>query len=163
LITLAGRGDHCQPSSERGIQIADELGFVTDAKLEPAPIQSPRIPILIAAHRPRMLRVAARHADQWDSYHEMADSPTAGLEMPIAEQMRLLDDECRAIGRDPATIRRSTWTTGEALESADAFRDFATQQLGLGFTDVSVLLPERPDENVLRQIADDILPTLRAS
>ena len=133
---------------------------VTDATLEPGPIQ-PRIPILIAAHRPRMLRVAARHADQWDSYHEMEESPTAGWTMPIKEQMAILDDECRAIGRDPTEIRRSTWTTGEALASADAFRDFASRQIELGFTDVSVLLPEVFDQAVLREIADEVVPSLR--
>ena len=135
---------------------------VTDAPLEPRPIQAPRIPILIAAHRPRMLGVAARCADIWDSYHEMADSPTAGLKMPIEEQMRHLDEACLAIGRDPSEIRRSTWTTGEALASADAFREFITRQLELGFTDVSVLLPELVDERVLVTIARDVLPELRS-
>ena len=41
-----------------------------DAHLEPRPIQRPRIPILVAAHRPRMLRIAARYADQWDTFAE---------------------------------------------------------------------------------------------
>lgn len=134
---------------------------VTDAPLEPPPIQQPRIPILIAAHRPRAIRVAARHADQWDSYHEMDDSPTAGWTMSLQDQMGILDAECHAIGRDPATLRRSTWTTGEPLASADAYRDFATRQLDLGFTDISVLLPERPDPKVLEQVARDVLPHLR--
>lgn len=134
---------------------------VADAPLEPAPVQTPRIPILIAAHRPRMLRIAARHADQWDSYAEMADGSTAGVQMSVAQQMRVLDAECRAIGRDPGEIRRSTWTTGEALDSPDAFRDFATRQLSLGFTDVSVLMPESVNEGVLTKIAGDVLPELR--
>jgi hypothetical protein len=81
--------------------------------------------------------------------------------MPIAEQMRLVDAECEAIGRNPAEIRRSTWTTGEALASADAFRDYAQRQLQLGFTDVSVLLPEKVDEQVLAAVARDVLPDLR--
>jgi alkanesulfonate monooxygenase SsuD/methylene tetrahydromethanopterin reductase-like flavin-dependent oxidoreductase (luciferase family) len=135
---------------------------VTDATLEPGPIQQPRIPILIAAHRPRAIRVAARHADQWDSYHQMDESPTADWSMPLQEQMAILDAECGAIGRNPATIRRSTWTTGEPLASADAFRQFACAQLAIGFTDVSVLLPERPDKAVLAEIARDVLPELRA-
>ena len=134
---------------------------VTDATLEPSPIQQPRIPILIAAHRPRAIRVAARLADQWDSYHEMDESPTAGWAMPLHEQMAILDEECRAAGRDPATIRRSTWTTGEPLESAEAYREFAQRHLDLGFTDISVLLPERPSAAVLAEIARDILPGLR--
>ncbi len=36
---------------------------LADARLRPPPVQQPRIPILIAAHRPRMLRLAARYAD----------------------------------------------------------------------------------------------------
>ena len=43
-----------------------------DAQLEPRPVQQPRIPILIAAHRPRMLRIAARYADQWDTFAAIA-------------------------------------------------------------------------------------------
>ena len=33
-----------------------------EAQLQPPPVQRPRIPLLIAAHRPRMLAIAARHA-----------------------------------------------------------------------------------------------------
>jgi hypothetical protein len=77
--------------------------------------------------------------------------------------MAILDDECRATGRDPATVRRSTWTTGETLESPDAYRDFATRQLDLGFTDVSVLLPEQPKPKVLEAISRDVLPDLRSA
>jgi alkanesulfonate monooxygenase SsuD/methylene tetrahydromethanopterin reductase-like flavin-dependent oxidoreductase (luciferase family) len=134
---------------------------VVDASLEPSAVQKPRIPILIAAHRPRMIRIAARHADQWDSFHEMEDTPTAGLKMPIAHQMAILDDECRAIGRNPAEIRRSTWATRGALASVDAFRDFASRHLALGFTDVSVVLPEPVDVAVLTAVARDVLPDLR--
>ena len=40
---------------------------VKDAVMNPRPIQTPRPPILIAAMGPRMLRRAARYADNWNS------------------------------------------------------------------------------------------------
>ncbi|HEX7471931.1 MAG TPA: LLM class flavin-dependent oxidoreductase [Candidatus Limnocylindrales bacterium] len=46
-----------------------------DAPFEPRPVQ-PHIPLLIAAHRPRMLRLAARYADQWDTFATLAGSAT---------------------------------------------------------------------------------------
>ena len=59
-----------------------------DARLRPPPIQRPRIPILIAAHRPRMLRIAARYADQWDSFAAMPGTATDGVETELAGQSR---------------------------------------------------------------------------
>ncbi len=134
---------------------------VDDATLLPKPIQRPRIPMLIAAHRPRMLRVAARHADIWDSYHEMADSPTAGMTTPLGDQLAAVTDAARDAGRDPATIRRSTWTTGEVLATPETFRAFAEARLDEGFTDISSLFPETIDWDVLARIGRDVLPVLR--
>jgi F420-dependent oxidoreductase-like protein len=134
-----------------------------DAPLEPRPIQQPRIPILIAAHRPRMLRIAARYADQWDSFAAMAGTATDGLETELAERMAILDAEARAIGRDPATIRRSTWATRDALASEASYRDFVARHASLGFTDFSTVGPRPGDTAVLRRIAEDVIPELRAA
>ena len=133
-----------------------------DARLEPRPIQRPRIPILIAAHRPRMLRIAARYADQWDTFAAMAGAATDGVEAKLAEQIAALDDACRAIGRDPAEIRRSTWATSDALRSVDAYLDFVRRHRRLGFTDFSTVRPEPSDAGVLRRVATEIIPELRA-
>ena len=72
-----------------------------DARLAPAPVQRPRIPILIAAHRPRMLRIAARYADQWDTFAAIPGTATEGIEADLAERIAGLDEACREIGRDP--------------------------------------------------------------
>ena len=133
-----------------------------DAHLEPRPVQRPRIPILIAAHRPRMLRIAARYADQWDTFAAMPGTATEGVEAEIAERIALLDDACRDIGRDPAEIRRSTWATHEALRSTDAYLDFVRRHHRLGFTDFSTVLPAAGDEAVLRSVASEVIPELRA-
>ena len=133
-----------------------------DARLQPPPVQEPRIPILIAAHRPRMLRIAARYADQWDTFGVMPGAATEGVDSEIAERIASLDAACVAIGRDPAEIRRSTWATSDALRSTDAYLDFVRHYAGLGFTDFSTVRPEPSDVGVLRQVATEIIPELRA-
>jgi F420-dependent oxidoreductase-like protein len=134
-----------------------------DAPLEPRPLQSPRIPILIAAHRPRMLRLAARYADQWDTFAATPDTATDGVETELAERIRYLDDACRAIGRDPAEIRRSTWATAAAFRSEDAYLDFVGRHRRLGFTDFSTVMPARANLPILRRVAEEVIPELRAA
>jgi alkanesulfonate monooxygenase SsuD/methylene tetrahydromethanopterin reductase-like flavin-dependent oxidoreductase (luciferase family) len=133
-----------------------------DAHLEPGPVQQPRIPILIAAHRPRMLRITARYADQWDTFGVIPGAATEGVETDLADRIAALDAACRAIGRDPAEIRRSTWATSEALRSTDAYLDFVRYHHRLGFTDFSTQWPEASDIGVLRRVATEIIPALRA-
>ena len=73
---------------------------VADLPNRPAPLQSPRPPIHIGGVGPRRtLPLVARYADVWNV-------PTYGLSR-WEESGRRLDEECVAIGRDPATIRRS--------------------------------------------------------
>jgi probable F420-dependent oxidoreductase len=72
---------------------------VRDAVLAPAP--SRRIPVLVAAVRPRMLRLTARHADAWN---------TAWYGAPDERLRARLEAFERAIaaeGRDPATLTRT--------------------------------------------------------
>jgi probable F420-dependent oxidoreductase len=70
----------------------------TDAPCDPKPVQQP-LPILVGASGPRMLRITARHADEWNAW---ADADSAG---PLRQ--RLLE-ACEAVGRDPATMRTTT-------------------------------------------------------
>jgi alkanesulfonate monooxygenase SsuD/methylene tetrahydromethanopterin reductase-like flavin-dependent oxidoreductase (luciferase family) len=133
-----------------------------DAPLEPRPIQSPRIPILIAAHRPRMLRLAAAYADQWDTFAAIPDTATDGVQTELAERIRYLDDACRAIGRDPNEIRRSTWTKAEsALKDEGAYIDFVTRHQALGFTDFSTTMAAPTQLPLLRRLAEEIIPNMR--
>jgi alkanesulfonate monooxygenase SsuD/methylene tetrahydromethanopterin reductase-like flavin-dependent oxidoreductase (luciferase family) len=129
-----------------------------DARLEPRPIQRPRI----AAHRPRMLRIAARYADQWDTFAALPGTATDGVEAGLADRIALLDEACRAIGRDPSEIRRSTWATADALASADTYLDFVRRHCALGFTDFTTVLPSPGTSHVLQTVADEVIPALRA-
>lgn len=60
---------------------------------EPPPI------ILVAAHQPRMMRVAARHADWWNTGVDKLEQ--------AKERLQALDAACEAVGRDPQTLRRT--------------------------------------------------------
>ena len=62
-------------------------------------------PILIAGKRPRMLRLVARHADQWNAAWYGPRESAGELEERIAH----LREACAAEGRDPAEI---TMTAG---------------------------------------------------
>jgi alkanesulfonate monooxygenase SsuD/methylene tetrahydromethanopterin reductase-like flavin-dependent oxidoreductase (luciferase family) len=133
-----------------------------DAPLEPRPVQQPRIPILIAAHRPRMLRLAAAYADQWDTFAALPDTATDGVETEVAERIRYLDEACRAIGRDPAEIRRSTWThAASALKDEGTYLDFVNRHRALGFTDFSTTMPSVAQLPLLRDLAERVIPELR--
>jgi alkanesulfonate monooxygenase SsuD/methylene tetrahydromethanopterin reductase-like flavin-dependent oxidoreductase (luciferase family) len=137
---------------------------IDDATLSPKPIQRPRIPLLIAAHRPRMLRLAARYADQWDTFPTIPGASTEGVQLTLAEQVEIVESACRAAGRDPETIRRSTWIGTEAFTSVASFQAYVRTHHELGFTDLSVALPSpgRPERDVLEQVAREVIPRLRA-
>jgi F420-dependent oxidoreductase-like protein len=132
-----------------------------DAPLEPRPVQQPRIPILVAAHRPRMLRIAARYADQWDTFAEMPGAATDGVTSGLADQLRALDDACDAIGRDPAEIRRSTWATADVWQSEASYLDFVRHHQRIGFTDLTTVLPGADAMPLLRHVGTEVLPALR--
>jgi alkanesulfonate monooxygenase SsuD/methylene tetrahydromethanopterin reductase-like flavin-dependent oxidoreductase (luciferase family) len=60
------------------------------------------IPIMIGAKGPRMLRLAARHADIWSWFAEERSDLTE-----FAPRLAALEAACAEVGRDPATIGRS--------------------------------------------------------
>jgi alkanesulfonate monooxygenase SsuD/methylene tetrahydromethanopterin reductase-like flavin-dependent oxidoreductase (luciferase family) len=108
-----------------------------------------RIPIMMGAKGPKMLRLAALHADVWSWYVE----ERSDLE-EFEPRLASLEAACLAVGRDPASIGRSagilveptsvtgsaevlaTPIRGSAEEIADGIRAFRAG----GFTHVEVLL-----------------------
>lgn len=70
-----------------------------DALCEPKPIQRPGPPIIVGGSQPKMLRVIARHADEWNmtSHQGPAEWGEANTELNAA---------CVEVGRDPREVRR---------------------------------------------------------
>ena len=79
----------------------------------------------------------------------------------VAERVDAFERAGRDAGRDPATIRRSTWAGSEVAESEIAFVEVVQRHRALGFTDIAVEWPERAGLDALRRIARDRIPALR--
>jgi alkanesulfonate monooxygenase SsuD/methylene tetrahydromethanopterin reductase-like flavin-dependent oxidoreductase (luciferase family) len=71
---------------------------VIDAPCEPKPVQE-RLPIMIGSKGPRMMGLAARWCDAWNAW---------GTPETCAVNVAALTRACERIGRDPASIERST-------------------------------------------------------
>jgi len=79
------------------------------AELLPAPTR--RIPVLVAALRPRMLRLTARYADAWNiAWYGVPDDRLRGVTADLRQA-------CEAEGRDPATL---TITVGVHVHDPDS-------------------------------------------
>jgi F420-dependent oxidoreductase-like protein len=90
---------------------------VRDALAEPKPVQA-RLPLLVGGKGDRMLGVVARHADEWNMW---SDPPT------FAERSAVLDARCERIGRDPATIARSTQALFSVTDDPERARTFGSR------------------------------------
>ncbi|HEV8537115.1 MAG TPA: TIGR03560 family F420-dependent LLM class oxidoreductase [Candidatus Limnocylindria bacterium] len=73
---------------------------IDDALCSPKPAQRP-LPIWIGGTKPRVMRIAAKYAH----WFNMSNPSTPARERITA--FRQLDEACRSIGRDPATLGRS--------------------------------------------------------
>jgi alkanesulfonate monooxygenase SsuD/methylene tetrahydromethanopterin reductase-like flavin-dependent oxidoreductase (luciferase family) len=159
LVTYEGRHYHVQ-----------------GAQLSP-PVQQPRPPFIIAAHGDRGLRVAAQHADGWTSMggqpYRVAQDPSrrVSLAEAVAETRRLserLDEFCRDVGRDPATLRRSMLAyrpREDPLASLDAFDEYvgAYQEIGIDeivfyWPPLDNLFPRRPGSADAQPVFDEEQP-----
>jgi F420-dependent oxidoreductase-like protein len=126
----------------------------------PKPAQQPRIPLLIGTTSAgRMLQIVARYADEWD---------VPGITSPTAYRARRerLADYCRAINRDPHTIRRCVSTAYLIGRDAQELRQRGAtmQQLipGLATHDPGAVPDVLRAEGWLVGTPDQIIGQLRA-
>ena len=82
---------------------------VTDAPADPKPAQSP-LPILVGTGSPRMLRITARHADEWNTW---------GAPEMAGGALERLHTACDQVGRDPSTLWKSTQALVFITDDAD--------------------------------------------
>ena len=91
----------------------------TGARVSPAPIQRPSLPIMIAGGGERVtLRQVARYADACNIFQ--VDPFGAGLITPevVAGKLSILAEHCAAVGRDYDTVLR-TYGTGWTILAPD--------------------------------------------
>jgi probable F420-dependent oxidoreductase len=146
---------------------AGEFYNFTDAPADPKPVQAP-LPLLVGTRGPRMLRITARHANEWNTWH----APD------LADRIQALAEACEKTGRDPATMWRSVNAlidlggsappSGRTLAgSAQQLIDQLGQYAGLGFDEfilpdanLGATVAERADQ--LAQIKTEVFDQLPA-
>lgn len=143
---------------------------VDGAYMNPRPVQKPRPPTVIAALGPVMLRIAAEHADNWNSLSFAED-----FESQLAEtktRIEKVDAHCEKIGRDPASLERSylmfdpsSRAGGGAItyyQSDNLFVDMVGRITDLGVTEVGLYYPNvDSDRDAFERLATEVIPGLR--
>ncbi|MEO8273472.1 MAG: LLM class flavin-dependent oxidoreductase [Chloroflexota bacterium] len=112
------------------------------ARLEPRGPRPKGLPVMVGAAGPRMLRLTAELADEWN----------AGMRSPedLAPMLAALDAACEAAGRDPRTLARSAETLVETGDGFDvgAVADRLRRYADLGISHVQVQLRPNSIEGV---------------
>jgi len=157
---------------------------VEDAVCAPRPLQRPHPPILIGALRPRMIRVAAHHADAVNFRDFFMEPARYGT---MLEQLR---DACASVGRSYESVRKTHTTfaiigrtrrdieammpevtrfwgpaIGERLRGAtvgtpDEVRERLAAYQALGISQVIFLFPYGRERAMLRLLGEEVLPRL---
>ena len=82
---------------DRAVDFAGEYHRAVDCEIWPRGPRDCGVPILVAAFGPRMMRLAARHADQWTT-------DWLGPVAKVREDVARVRAACEAEGRDPDTL-----------------------------------------------------------
>jgi probable F420-dependent oxidoreductase len=94
------------------------------AQLNPPPTRP--IPILIGGGGEKVtLRIVAEHANVWHSFTRLDD---------MTHKLRVLDNWCQRVGRDPADIERSVGLNVSRFELAEPYYDLGIRQFTFSFT-----------------------------
>jgi alkanesulfonate monooxygenase SsuD/methylene tetrahydromethanopterin reductase-like flavin-dependent oxidoreductase (luciferase family) len=136
--------------------------------INPLPIQKPRPPLMIGGNGPRMLRIAAEHADTWNTFGGADVESCEEMIKLTRERNCRLDGYCAEIGRDPKTLRRSVLIyTNEEYQRLysvpGAFEEIVKCYLDIGITEivffypfVTMLMP------MFEHIVNEAIPRLRS-
>ncbi len=93
---------------------------IDDAPADPKPVQDP-LPILVGTGGSRMLRITAKHANEWNTWGSVAMA---------SDRRSSFDAACETVGREPGSM----WTSVQALvfltESDDQADQILAGELG---------------------------------
>jgi F420-dependent oxidoreductase-like protein len=128
------------------------------AHFSPGPVQRPRPPLVLGAHKARMMRIVAKYADTWNSFGTVGE---------MRARNDLLDEQCAAIGRDPRQIVRSLYGWAALMpqdpwDSVEAFHDMVGRYSEAGVNEFLIDQPRAEHQHVLERVASDVIPSLRS-
>lgn len=129
--------------TERASTFVGTYYRLTDAVADPAPVQRPHPSLWIGGTgRTRTMRIAATYADAWNMPRGTVDE--------FIELAQLLDEQCAAIDRDPAAVRRTAVVrfTNDARELLPLAESFAAAG-----ADEIIVMVSRPHQHAGDTIA----------
>ncbi|MGV0579797.1 TIGR03560 family F420-dependent LLM class oxidoreductase [Mycolicibacterium sp. XJ879] len=134
--------------TEESVTFAGRFYTLTDALCEPKPIQRPGPPMIVGAAQPKMLRVAARHADEWNM-------PSTSLQEWRTASGHL-DAACAELGRDPSSIRRGVqlFLHPTRPDQVDAQLDSVADYVDAGCQHAVLSFYQPPGDALLRRCAE---------
>jgi len=153
--------------------------YPTSGAVITPPVQHPRPPIVIAGDGPRLIDLAARRGDAWNTMGGQAmrstGKPTLALDAAVAvtrDRVERLEEACVRAGRDPDSIRRillAYRVSPELFSSADAFSEFVGRYREAGVDELVFYWPADPAtfepapalEDALERIAAETIPSIR--
>jgi F420-dependent oxidoreductase-like protein len=118
---------------------------------EPQPVRRP--PVLIGGGgEKKTLRLVAQYADVWNSTAQTVDE--------LAHKIGVLNEHCRAVGRDPSEIRRTVGLLRDPFEDLDDYLRTVQSYAELGIDLINVgPLPGNPDPvGFVRRLGDELVP-----
>lgn len=151
---------------------AGQFYSVADATTTMPCVQSPRLPFVVAANGPRLMRLAVRHAAGWATTGSTPrDAGDRAWWSGVADLARRFDDVLAASGRTgppPSRMLSVDAASTFALVSVEHFLDVAGRAGDLGFTDVVVHwpVPGAPPYDAPEAVLDGVaasLPRLHAA
>ena len=163
----AARGEHPTPAEmhRRLVDVVEGMAAVFDGATEWAGdtrsfagLETTAVPagatkpyLMLAAHGPRTIELAARRADAWNTY----GGPNSSLSEPdeywaeVAVQVARMTDACDRVGRNIDDLRRSLllgYGLVRPTESVPAYVEAAERAQALGFDELVVYGPGGPGE-----------------
>jgi alkanesulfonate monooxygenase SsuD/methylene tetrahydromethanopterin reductase-like flavin-dependent oxidoreductase (luciferase family) len=127
------------------VLVGDHVSFegrfyrAVDARTTLGCVQRPRLPFVIAADGPRMLRLAAGAGQGWATTGGRRDGGEAGWWAAVAELADRFGEALASTGRAPGEVDRMLSIDAGprfTLESVELFTDYVGRARELGFTDV---------------------------
>jgi alkanesulfonate monooxygenase SsuD/methylene tetrahydromethanopterin reductase-like flavin-dependent oxidoreductase (luciferase family) len=139
-----------------------------EAETIPGPVQSPRPPITVAAHGPKMMRIAAEFGDGWSSWGGYDIQTEEQFFAVTRDRSAHFDDLCVSLGRDPESIPHSLvcFPPLKPWESAEYFEDMVGRYREIGIDEFVLYWPQNwrqapLEDSVFEEIARDVIPTYR--
>ena len=144
---------------------------LTDALLNPRPVQQPHPPILVGATGARVaLEIVARHANIWNGF---------GSPEVFERKIAVLSEHCRKAGRAPETIEKSALLQMTLTDDPEAarralkdnpgmlagnlaeIRQQIERYIAVGVTYIILSLSAPYDYAALRRFAAEVIPAFR--